>query len=214
MNMEIYYIIIVLVLFALALSDLVFGVANDAVNFLNSAIGSKVAPRHIILIFASLGVLGGALFSSGMMEVARKGLFNPEMFTFAQIMGLFVAVMFTDVLLLDLYNTFGLPTSTTVSLVFGLLGAAMGTAAYTVMQTSGGIDTVMSYINTDRAFLIISGIFLSVVISFNASFIVQYITRLIFTFDYKSKMPRYGAIFGAVAFSMITFLLFKNGNNG
>ncbi len=212
--MEIYYIIIVLVLFALALSDLVFGVANDAVNFLNSAIGSKVAPRHIILIFASLGVLGGALFSSGMMEVARKGLFNPEMFTFAQIMGLFVAVMFTDVLLLDLYNTFGLPTSTTVSLVFGLLGAAMGTAAYTVMQTSGGIDTVMSYINTDRAFLIISGIFLSVVISFNASFIVQYITRLIFTFDYKSKMPRYGAIFGAVAFSMITFFLFTKGIKG
>ena len=212
--MEIYYIIIVLVLFALALSDLVFGVANDAVNFLNSAIGSKVAPRHIILIFASLGVLGGALFSSGMMEVARKGLFNPEMFTFAQIMGLFVAVMFTDVLLLDLYNTFGLPTSTTVSLVFGLLGAAMGTAAYTVMQTSGGIDTVMSYINTDRAFLIISGIFLSVVISFNASFIVQYIVRLIFTFDYKSKMPRYGAIFGAVAFSMITFFLFTKGIKG
>ncbi|MBK7867308.1 MAG: inorganic phosphate transporter [Ignavibacteriales bacterium] len=212
--MEIYYIIIVLVLFALAISDLVFGVANDAVNFLNSAIGSKVAPRNVILLFASAGVLGGALFSSGMMEVARKGLFNPEMFNFAQVMGLFVAVMFTDVLLLDLYNTFGLPTSTTVSLVFGLLGAAMGTAAYSVMQTSGGMDTVMSFINTDRAFLIISGIFLSVVISFNASFIVQYIVRLIFTFDYKSKMPRYGAIFGAVALSMITFFLFTKGIKG
>ena len=110
--METYYLIIVAVLFILAISDLIFGVANDAVNFLNSGIGSKVAPRHIVLIVASLGVLGGALFSSGMMEVARKGLFHPEMFTFAQIMGLFVAVMFTDVLLLDLYNTFGLPTST------------------------------------------------------------------------------------------------------
>ncbi|MCA0388598.1 MAG: inorganic phosphate transporter [Bacteroidetes bacterium] len=212
--MEIYYLVIVFVLFILAVSDLIFGVANDAVNFLNSAIGSKVAPRHIILVFASLGVLGGALFSSGMMEVARKGLFNPEMFNFAQVMGLFVAVMFTDVLLLDLYNTFGLPTSTTVSLVFGLLGAALGTATYSVLASSGGLETVMSYINTERAFIIISGIFLSVIISFNASLIVQYIVRMIFTFDYKPRIQKYGAIFGAVAFTLITFFLFTKGIKG
>ncbi|GAB1348919.1 hypothetical protein MASR1M107_11320 [Ignavibacteriales bacterium] len=212
--MEIYYLIIVFVLFILAISDLVFGVANDAVNFLNSAIGSKVAPRHIILVFASLGVLGGALFSSGMMEVARKGLFHPEMFNFAQVMGLFVAVMFTDVLLLDLYNTFGLPTSTTVSLVFGLLGAALGTATYNVLSTSGNMETVMSFINTDRAFIIISGIFLSVIISFNVSLVTQYFVRMIFTFDYKPRIKKYGAIFGAVAFSLISYFLFSKGLKG
>ena len=212
--METYYLIIVTVLFILAISDLIFGVANDAVNFLNSGIGSKVAPRHIILIVASLGVLGGALFSSGMMEVARKGLFHPEMFTFAQIMGLFVAVMFTDVLLLDLYNTFGLPTSTSVSLVFGLLGAALGTATFNVLSSSGGIETVMTYINSDRAFVIISGIFLSVIISFTAAIIVQFLVRMIFTFDYKGKMKRYGAIFGAVSFTLITYFLFTKGLKG
>jgi phosphate/sulfate permease len=212
--MEIYYIIIVLVLFCLAVSDLIFGVANDAVNFLNSAIGSKAAPRNMILIFASLGVLGGALFSSGMMEVARKGLFNPEMFSFAQVMGLFVAVMFTDVLLLDLYNTFGLPTSTTVSLVFGLLGAALGTATYSILGSPESLDTVMTFINTERAFVIISGIFISVILSFFAALVVQYLVRLVFTFDYQSKMKRYGAIFGSIALSLITFFLFTKGIKG
>lgn len=212
--METYYLIIVAVLFILAISDLIFGVANDAVNFLNSGIGSKVAPRHIILIVASLGVLGGALFSSGMMEVARKGLFHPEMFTFAQIMGLFVAVMFTDVLLLDLYNTFGLPTSTSVSLVFGLLGAALGTATYNVLSTAGGLETIITYINSDRAFVIVSGIFLSVIISFTAAVSIQFIVRMIFTFDYKEKMNRYGALFGAFSLSLITYFLFTKGLKG
>ncbi|MDH7603817.1 MAG: inorganic phosphate transporter, partial [Melioribacter sp.] len=119
------YLIVLIVLIILALTDLVVGVANDAVNFLNSAIGSKVAPRHIILIVASLGVFIGTLFSSGMMEIARKGIFNPEMFNFSEVMAIFVAVMITDVLLLDFYNTFGIPTSTTVSLISSLLGGSV-----------------------------------------------------------------------------------------
>lgn len=121
--METYYLFIVLILMLLAISDLVVGVANDAVNFLNSAIGSRVAPRHWILIVASLGVLVGSLFSSGMMEVARKGVFYPQNFYMSEIMVIFLAVMITDVIVLDFFNTFGLPTSTTVSsLVFELLG--------------------------------------------------------------------------------------------
>ena len=122
------YIFFLVVLFLLAISDLMVGVANDAVNFLNSAIGSKVATRRVIMIVASVGIMAGALFSNGMMEVARKGLFFPQYFLFTEIILIFLAVMFTDVLLLDFFNTFGLPTSTTVSLVFGLLGAAVGMA--------------------------------------------------------------------------------------
>lgn len=139
---------IVIVLFGVAISDLIVGVSNDAVNFLNSAIGSKAAPFKVIMLIASLGILIGATFSSGMMEVARKGIFHPDMFTFSEIMVLFLAVMLTDVILLDLFNTFGLPTSTTVSIVFELLGAAMAMA---IIKTSHHpeMGTVVSqYINS------------------------------------------------------------------
>jgi phosphate/sulfate permease len=147
--MDYIYLIFVIVLFALAISDLVVGVSNDAVNFLNSAIGAKAAPGHIIMIVASLGVLIGATFSSGMMEVARKGIFNPEMFSFANIMTIFLAVMITDVILLDLFNTFGLPTSTTVSIVFELLGASVAVAALSIaMSETETIDNLGAYINS------------------------------------------------------------------
>jgi phosphate/sulfate permease len=126
--MENFYLIIIVILFALAISDLVVGVANDAVNFLNSAVGSKAAPKWVIFLVASLGVLVGAVFSSGMMEIARKGIFNPDMFVFSEIMVIFLAVMITDVILLDMFNVFGLPTSTTVSIVFELLGASVAVA--------------------------------------------------------------------------------------
>ena len=154
--MEIY-LIIVIVLFVLAISDLMVGVSNDAVNFLNSAIGSKVAPRYIIMVVASLGILVGTTFSSGLMEVARKGIFNPEMFFFEDIMIVFLAVMLTDVLLLDLFNTFGLPTSTTVSIVFELLGSAVAIAVIKVIEAGNGIEGVIEFINTSKALAIISG---------------------------------------------------------
>ena len=134
--MELTYLVIVIILFILAISDLVVGVSNDAVNFLNSAIGSKTASFKVIMIIAALGVLVGAIFSSGMMEVARKGIFNPSMFYFSEIMFIFLAVMITDVILLDGFNTLGMPTSTTVSIVFELLGAAVGMAAIKLLWGS------------------------------------------------------------------------------
>ena len=133
--MESFYFIIVLALVLLAVSDLVVGVSNDAVNFLNSAFGSKVAKKKTILTVAAVGILVGALASSGMMEIARKGIFNPAMFSFADIMTIFLAVMITDILLLDLFNTFGLPTSTTVSIMFELLGAAFIVACIKIIRT-------------------------------------------------------------------------------
>ena len=156
------YLIIVVILFVLAISDLVVGVSNDAVNFLNSAIGSKVASRRNIMIVASLGIFIGATFSSGMMEVARKGVFFPEQFYFSEIMIVFIAVMLTDIFLLDLFNTFGLPTSTTVSIVFELLGAAVVISIIKIVNLGDQLVSISNYINADNAFLIIGGIFLSV----------------------------------------------------
>ena len=148
--MDNFYLILVVVLFALAISDLIVGVSNDAVNFLNSAIGSKAAPKWVIFLMASLGVLIGATFSSGMMEVARKGIFHPQMFMFSEIMIIFMAVMITDVILLDMFNTFGMPTSTTVSIVFELLGSAV--AVSIVKIKSAGLSVVLelsNYINAN-----------------------------------------------------------------
>src|SRR6056297_464744 len=173
--MESFYLIIVVILFALAISDLIIGVSNDAVNFLNSAIGSKVAPRHVIMIIASVGIIIGTTFSSGMMEVARKGIFLPDQFYFAEIMIIFLAVMFTDIILLDVYNTFGLPTSTTVSIVFELLGAAV---AITLIKISGSADTLLemsTYINSAKALAIIAGILLSVIVAFGVGAVIQYL---------------------------------------
>jgi phosphate/sulfate permease len=205
--MENIYIVIVGVLFILAISDLVVGVSNDAVNFLNSAIGAKAAPLRVILIVAAAGVIAGATFSNGMMEVARKGIFNPSSFYFSEIMIIFLAVMLSDVILLDLFNTFGLPTSTTVSIVFELLGAAVALAIIKVMQTTGDFAEMVNYINTAKALAIISGILVSVIIAFTIGAIVMWFSRIIFSFNYAENIKYFGGIFGGLAVTAITYFI-------
>lgn len=208
------YLFLVIILFILATSDLVVGVANDAVNFLNSALGSKVAPRHIILLVASAGVFVGTFFSSGMMEVARSGFFNPEMFTLNEVMVIFLAVMFTDVLLLDIFNTFGLPTSTTVSLVSSLFAGSIAVALLKLNASGQNFSELGNYINSANALGIFTAIILSVFISFFVGSLVQYISRLIFTFDFESRLKRYGAIWASVALTSITYFIFVKGAKG
>ncbi|MCF8308519.1 MAG: inorganic phosphate transporter [Bacteroidales bacterium] len=210
--METIYLILVIVLFSLAISDLVVGVSNDAVNFLNSAIGSKAASFKTIMIIAGLGVLAGATFSSGMMEVARKGIFHPDMFYFKEVMIIFLAVMLTDVILLDVFNTMGLPTSTTVSIVFELLGAAVAVSLLKAIENPG--IELHEYINTGKALAIIAGILFSVVIAFLLGAIAQYFTRLIFTFRYIKTLKYYGAIWGGIAITAITYFILIKGAKG
>lgn len=210
--MENFYLILVVVLFALAISDLIVGVSNDAVNFLNSAIGSKAASFKIIMLIASLGVFVGATFSSGMMEIARKGIFHPEMFYFSEIMIIFFAVMITDVILLDTFNTLGLPTSTTVSIVFELLGAAV--AISVIKVASSGVGEVADYINSSKALSIIFGILLSVFVAFITGAIVQWLSRLVFSFNFKKNMKYYGSIWGGLAITAITYFILIKGIKG
>lgn len=210
-----YYILILVALGVLAVVDLVVGVSNDAVNFLNSSIGSKAISMRTIMIVASLGIFIGAVFSSGMMEVARKGIFIPKEFYFNEIMIIFVAVMIADILLLDLFNSLGMPTSTTVSIVFELLGAAVVMALIKI--NASGTETFSDlgkYINSDSALLIISGILLSVVIAFTVGAFVQYVSRLIFSFHYEKKMKYIGTAFGATALTGITYFIFVKGLGG
>lgn len=212
--MENYYLIIVLVLMGLAVLDLVVGVSNDAVNFLNSAIGSKVAPRYIIMIIASIGIVIGATFSSGMMEVARKSIFHPDQFFLPELMMIFLAVMITDVLLLDIFNTFGMPTSTTVSLVFELLGAAVAISLIKISNNGESFANLNNYINSAKALAIISGILISVVVAFLAGSIIQYITRIIFTFQYEKNFKYFGSIWGGIALTAITYFILMKGVEG
>ena len=174
--METTYIFLLVVLALLAITDLIVGVSNDAVNFLNSAIGSKAISFITIMIIVSVGIFLGAVFSSGMMEVARKGIFVPSQFYFDEIMIIFLAVMITDILLLDFFNTLGMPTSTTVSIVFELLGAAVIISALKILvEQNGSITEITQYINTTKATEIIVGILLSVFIAFIVGAIVQWI---------------------------------------
>lgn len=213
--MEAYYILIVGVLFLLAISDLIVGVSNDAVNFLNSAIGSKAAPFKTILAIAAVGVLVGAVFSNGMMEVARKGIFNPEMFAFSHIMVIFLAVMLTDILLLDFFNTIGLPTSTTVSIVFEILGAAVAISIFKIRQAGETlVNNLGDHINTERAVVIIVGIFLSVVIAFTVGMIIQWIVRLAFSFNLKKTTKFWSGIWGGFAITAILYFLLMKGAKG
>jgi phosphate/sulfate permease len=211
--METFYLAIVVILFFLAISDLVVGVANDAVNFLNSAVGAKAATFKMILFVAALGIIVGCTFSSGMMEVARKGIFHPEHFYFSEIIILFLAVMVTDVLLLDAFNTFGLPTSTTVSIVFELLGAAVAFSLIKIYTDPNALG-LGEYINSGKALAIISGILLSVIVAFSAGVIIQYLTRLIFSFNYQNKLKYFGAIWGGLAIAAITYFLLVKGSKG
>jgi len=213
MGTEIFFIA-VLFLVAFAVMDLIVGVTNDAVNFLNSSIGSKVAPFKIIMIIASLGILAGVTFSSGMMEVARKGIFHPQFFTMPELIMIFMAVMMTDILLLDLFNTHGLPTSTTVSIVFELLGAAVAVSSIKIMAATDNAMTLGEYINTAKALVIVFGILLSIIVAFFSGVIVQFIARVIFTFDYQKRLKRYGALWGGMAMSIITFFILIKGAKG
>lgn len=210
--MDPIFIIIVVVLIGLSIMDLSVGVANDAVNFLNSSIGSKVAPFWVILFVASAGVMLGTFFSSGMMEIARSGVFHPEMFSFESIMLLFLAVMLTDVILLDVFNSMGLPTSTTVSLVFELLGSAVAVALYSIWSSGSGV--LAEYINSGKALAIISGIFVSVAIAFTVGSLVMYVTRIVFSFQYKKSLKYFGAIWAGIALTAMTYFIVFKGLKG
>ena len=210
--MEDIYIVMLVALFALAITDLVVGVSNDAVNFLNSAIGSKAVSMRTIMIIASIGVAVGAIFSSGLMEVARKGIFMPGEFYFEEIMIIFMAVMITDVLLLDFFNSLGLPTSTTVSIVFELLGAAVCMAVIKIYtQDNGDLGLLQNYINSSKATEIIIGILLAVVIAFIVGAFVQYISRLIFSFQFEKKIKYAGAAFGGFSLTSILYFIVIKG---
>ena len=199
----------------LAVIDIVVGVSNDAINFLNSAIGSKAISMRTIMIVASLGIFMGAVFSSGMMEVARKGIFVPAMFNFDEIMIIFMTVMITDILLLDFFNTLGLPTSTTVSIVFNLLGAAVVISLLKISASeTETLSDLGNYINTKKALEIIKGILMSVVIAFSIGALVQWVSRLVFTFHYENKIKNFGAIFGGVALTAILYFIIMKGLKG
>lgn len=212
--MEQIYVVMLVVLGVLALLDLVVGVSNDAVNFLNSAIGSKAVSFRTIMIVASIGVAVGALFSSGMMEIARSGIFVPSMFTFNDVMIIFLAVMITDILLLDVFNSMGLPTSTTVSIIFELLGAAVCLGIYHIYISEDSTQTLSTYINTKKASEIVFSILLSVALSFGLGSLVQYISRLIFTFHFEKRIKYIGAIFGGIALTSILYFIFIKGIGG
>ena len=209
--MEWYYIVILIFLGCLAVADLMVGVSNDAVNFLGPAVGSRAGSFRIIMIVAAIGVVIGAVFSGGMMEVARKGIFHPEQFMFSEIILIFLAVMIADVLLLDFFNTFGLPTSTTVSLVFGLLGSAVAASVIKIMNLGGSMSDLSTYINSDKALAIISGILISVVVAFFAGMMIQYITRLLFSFNYQKKVKITSGLFGGVALTAILLFIVLKG---
>jgi phosphate/sulfate permease len=208
------YLFSIFVLIGLAVSDLIVGVVNDAVNFLNSSIGSRVAPRNVIMIIASLGMLAGVTFSSGMMEVARKGIFHPKLFLMPELITIFLAVMLTDIILLDLFNTFGLPTSTTVSIVFELLGAAVAVSLIKLYTVGDSFSTLVDYINTGKALAIISGILLSIVIAFFFGVTIQFIARIVFTFDYRKRLKRFGGVWGGLSLAVITYFILIKGAKG
>ena len=208
--MSAIYIFAVVVLILLAVGGLYVGVSNDAVNFLNSAYGSKAAPKKVILTIASVGILIGALTSSGMMEVARSGVYYPEYFTFHEVMILFLGVMFANVILLDVFNSLGLPTSTTVALVFGLLGSAIAMALFKepILGPDGNPVTL---INSGKALAMIAGILLSVVVAFVTGTVLMFLSRLIFTFRYHKQLRRWGALWCGVAFTIIVYFALIKG---
>ncbi|UUV21297.1 inorganic phosphate transporter [Paenimyroides aestuarii] len=212
--MEQIYIIMLVALAVLAVIDIAVGVSNDAVNFLNSALGSKAVSFKTAMIVASIGILFGAIFSSGMMEIARSGIYNPSMFSFHEVMIIFLAVMVSDILLLDVFNSLGLPTSTTVSIVFELLGAAVCLGVIKILAIDDSLSTLGSYINTDKASEIVISILLSVLLSFLLGSIVQYFSRLIFTFQSADRIRKFGALFGGFAISFISFFILIKGLKG
>ncbi len=212
--MDNIYLIMLIALAGLAIADLVVGVSNDAVNFLNSAIGSKAVTFRTIMIVASIGIAFGALSSSGMMEVARKGIFVPEKFYFDEIMIIFMAVMVTDILLLDFFNSIGLPTSTTVSIVFELLGAAVCMSIIKISNNDDSLLQIGEYINGDKATEIIVGILLSVAIAFTIGAVVQFVSRYLLSFNFQKKPSWVAAVFGGISITSIAYFIIIKGLKG
>ena len=208
------FLTIIVFLMILAAVDLFVGVSNDAVNFLNSAVGSRVAPLNHVLVVAAAGVLIGATFSSGMMEIARSGMFYPEKFSFEQIAFIYFAVMVSDVIMLNIFNSLGLPTSTTVSIIFELLGAAVFTACWMLWSQGAGIGEMVSYIKPDRTFTIVSGILISVVVAFVAGAIIQFVLRILFSFQLKNTYRMFGALYSGLSLTGIIYFLVMKGAKG
>ena len=208
--METFYLFLIIFLFVLAVFDLSVGVSNDAVNFLNSAIGSKAAAFIVIMVIAAIGIFVGASLSNGMMDIARHGIYQPQHFYFSEIMCILLAVMLTDVVLLDVFNSLGMPTSTTVSLVFELLGGTVAIALIKIAN-SDGLLQFGDLLNTDKALTVIMAIFLSVAIAFFFGLVVQYISRLIFTFNYKKHANYFIGLFGGLAATSILFFMLIKG---
>ncbi|WP_185866818.1 inorganic phosphate transporter [Blattabacterium cuenoti] len=211
--MKLFYPSIIVILFVLSIFDLIVGLINDAVNFLNSAIGSKVASRKIIMIFASLGILLGAFLSSGMMEVARKGVFDPSYFYFSDLTFIFLAVMISDIILLNVFNTLGLPTSTTVSMVFCLLGGAFSIAMIKIASplSNEPLHHLSQYIKAEKTLTIGIGIFLSILISFFSGAFIHYFIRFLLSFEYQSRLKYVGVIWAAISLSSMTYFLIVKG---
>lgn len=212
--MDTIYFCFVIFLFMLAVFDLMVGVSNDAVNFLNSAIGAKIAKFRTILIIASIGVFVGASMSNGMMDIARHGIFQPHMFCFNDLFCIFLAVMVTDVVLLDVFNTLGMPTSTTVSLVFEMLGGTFILATLKIAADKTGLLSYADLLNSEKALSVIMGIFVSVGIAFVVGALVQWISRLIFSFNYRSKLKWKIGIFGGIAATCIIYFALIKGLKG
>lgn len=212
--METYYLVLVIFLFLLACFDLFVGVSNDAVNFLNSAIGARAASFRTILVVAAAGVFLGASMSNGMMDVARHGIFRPEMFTFENVMCIFLAVMVTDILLLDVFNSLGMPTSTTVSMVFELLGASFVLALIKSLAPEGAGTALVDYLNSEKALQVVLAIFMSVAIAFVVGTLVQWVVRLVFTFDYRRAPRPVLALFGGLALTAIAYFMLFKGMSG
>ncbi len=211
--MEIY-LVVVIALVLLALTNLWVGVSNDAVNFLGSAVGAKVASFNKLLFIAALGMLLGVTFSSGMMEVARNGIVHPEMFQFQDLIIIFLAYAIGDLILLDLFNTFGLPTSTTVSMIFGLVGSGTVISLMKISDTDANISDLANYINTAKVLTFASAIIISVIVSFIVGALAQYFSRMLFTFNYKDKFKRWGGLWSGFAITLISYFLIMKGLKG
>lgn len=209
--METVYLGIVIFLFMLAVFDLLVGVSNDAVNFMNSAVGAKVAKFKTIILVAAIGVFAGAIMSNGMMDIARHGIFNPVNFSFYDIMCILLAVMVTDVVLLDIFNTLGLPTSTTVSMVFELLGGTFILAIIRIVSDETGLLSLGDMMNTEKALSVILGIFLSVAVAFITGTFVQYVSRLIFSFNYKKHLSWTIGVFGGISVTSLAYFTLIKG---
>lgn len=218
MGLESFILIAIFLLIILSIGDIIVGVSNDAVNFLNSAIGCRVASRKTTITIAGIGILCGALSSTGMMEIARKGVINPENFSLYEVIIIFLSIMITDVILLDLFNTLGIPTSTTVSLIFELLGSAFMVSVFKIIQKVEPLNFLLNinnsekgYLNWDKTNEIVSSIFLSILLAFFLGIIVQYISRILFTFHYVKKMKTIGIIWSAIAITCMSYYLIYKG---